>query len=491
MIVLLVFLLPAPAEAAQGEPVVRVLLLEKQETVKIGGSMEITGLKEPMIIQGEKILTLAEVKDMVHIVADSGILEVNGQPYRGEILVKSKPDGLMVINRIEMEDYLFGVLACEVNPEWPFEMLKAQAVAARCFALVQSQTKMSQDFDLYCDTRSQVYKGKTKEHPRTNEAVKQTRGIVALHQGQVIQAVFSASSGGKTANSEDVWGKPLPYLRSVTDYDQTSPYAAWKISFSAKQVEETLKNNGVDVGQLKNIIAVERDSSDRVRLIRIVGERGQVVIAGTKFRSMFNLKSTNFSVANALVQSKTGTGSTMTGSGKTTASQGTESGGSNPSLPKETQKQNMSETGTAQSGANGASVTGSEGLATEKGLEPAGFLAETIAIYLFQNTLPTLENQTTAPSATNWNRAETTGGVTAGGSVQPNSSLLESIIWDKSLTQEILNTLPLVELEIRGSGYGHGVGMSQWGAREMATAGASYKQILLHYYQGVEIVRLY
>lgn len=450
----LVVLWPVRAEAAFGEPVVRVLLLEKQETVKIQGSMEITGLKEPLIMQGEKLLTRSDVQETVHIVADSGFLAVNGQPYRGEILIKPKANGLMVINRVEMENYLFGVLACEVNPEWPFEMLKAQAVAARCFALVQSQTKMSQDFDLYCDTRSQVYKGMSKEHPRTNEAVKQTRGIVALYQGQVIQAVFSAAAGGQTANSEDVWGKALPYLRSVPDYDQTSPYTAWKTIVSAKELEEELHANGVDVGTLKNLVTIERDHSNRVRTIKVVGDRGEAVISGTKFRSMFNLKSTNFIVVNALLQPQTDW-----------------QGGTGNGSRQQTQSGN---------GMESSAATDRDALASEKGLEQVGAIADTIAFYLFSNAGSTYQQNTSASETT------TTDGMAHNGA-NPASA----VGIDQSLTQQALGLLPLVELEIVGSGYGHGVGMSQWGAREMAVMGSTYKQILFHYYQSIEIVRLY
>lgn len=511
-LIVVTVLLQEPTEAALGEPLVRVLLLERQETVKITGSMEITGLKEPILLQGEKLFTRPEVQETVQIVPDSGFLAVNGLPYRGEILIKSKPDGLLVINRVEMENYLFGVLACEVNPEWPFEMLKAQAVAARCFALVQSQTKISQDFDLYADTRSQVYKGMGKEHPRTNEAVKQTRGIVALYQDQVIQAVFSAASGGKTANSEDVWGKSLPYLRSVPDYDQACPYASWKTIVSAQELDEKLKAGGVDVGSLKNLITVERDSSDRVKSIRIVGERGRVVLAGTQFRSMFNLKSTNFVIVNApqlspesstnagqgigtagsgngpgtngsadLSGGGTGTDGTNPGGGNGPGTGGRMNGGGdngagwNGSVigsgadPAGTDNGTEDgETGTTGRGAAGtAPPRDKEELANEKGLAQTGSAPGAIAVYLF----------TDSP----------TGSV----SLAPQADLPGFPGSDQNLAQAVLTALPLVQLEVAGSGYGHGVGMSQWGAREMAALGATFKQILCHYYQGIEIVRLY
>jgi stage II sporulation protein D len=398
---------------------------------------------------------------------------VNGQPYRGEILIKPKADGLMVVNRVEMENYLFGVLPCEVQPEWPFEMLKAQAVAARCFALVQSQTKMSQDFDLYNDTRSQVYKGMSKEHPRTNEAVKQTRGIVALYQGQVIQAVFSAASGGKTANSEDVWGKPLPYLRSVPDYDLTCPYAAWKFIISAKELEEMLQCNGVDVGSLKNLVTIERDRSDRVRAIRIVGDRGEAVISGTKFRSMFNLKSTNFIVVNTALQLSKAI-VTSASEAKMNAAQGAANG--------QVQNSGNQATGTGFTAAGGTGASG-EALSSEKGLEQAGSIAESIAIHLFSDT-PGSTYQANLPATT------TITDAIAIGATSPNGSDTSANYTNQSLAQQFL-ALPLIELEIVGSGFGHGVGMSQWGAREMAANGSTYKQILFHYYQGIEIARLY
>src|SRR5919198_3373303 len=129
--------------------------------------------------------------------------------YRGSIQVDVVGGKLRAINYVGLEQYLYGVVPSEMPFGWHPEALKAQAVVARSYALAVRKTGA---FDLYPDTRSQVYLGIDPERPSTNAAVDATAGKVVLYDGQVAKTYFFSTSGGRTASSQDVWGTAVPYL---------------------------------------------------------------------------------------------------------------------------------------------------------------------------------------------------------------------------------------------------------------------------------------
>src|SRR5438093_7565724 len=191
-------------------------------------------------------------------------------PYRGSIQVDA-PDGkLRAINMVGLEQYLYGVVPSEMPYRWHPEALKAQAVAARSYALA---TRRTGAFDLYPDTRSQVYLGIDHEKPSTNAAVDATAGQVVLYLGQVAKTFFFSTSGGRTASAEDVWGEPVPYLVSVPDpYDSISPYHDWgPLSFTGAKLAKVLKLPG-------RITDLQPDlnSSGRIKTLTVVGTKGSV-----------------------------------------------------------------------------------------------------------------------------------------------------------------------------------------------------------------------
>lgn len=142
----------------------------------------------------------------------------NQRAYRGRILVIRNPrHRLTVINELPLEQYLLGVVPNELNPTAfaEIEALKAQAVAARTYALRNLGKYAAEGFDLYDDVRSQVYAGKFSEHPLASRAVEETRGIVATYDHRPIEAVYTSTCGGRTENSEAIFGTSQPYLRST------------------------------------------------------------------------------------------------------------------------------------------------------------------------------------------------------------------------------------------------------------------------------------
>jgi stage II sporulation protein D len=146
--------------------------------------------------------------------------------YRGEVRLASGSDGFTVINILNLEDYVASVIGKEMYPTWPQEALKAQAVAARSYAIYQQQHPKYKQFDVLSTTTSQVYAGLDGEANTTQMATQATAGQVLTYQGKVIESVFHAASGGHTENSEDVWLRVVPYLRGVPDFDQSAPVSA-------------------------------------------------------------------------------------------------------------------------------------------------------------------------------------------------------------------------------------------------------------------------
>ena len=141
----------------------------------------------------------------------------NDRPYRGRIEVFTNLRGnLTVVNELGLEDYVRGVVANELSPGgYPaIEALKAQAIAARTYALKNRGQFMSQGFDILPTTRSQVYRGLTSENPLSTRAVDETRGIVATYQGEPINALYTSTCGGRTEDSEKIFNEAIPYLRA-------------------------------------------------------------------------------------------------------------------------------------------------------------------------------------------------------------------------------------------------------------------------------------
>lgn len=148
-----------------------------------------------------------------------GFVSAKNKWYRGFIIVQNKNKKLTVINDVELEDYLKGVVPSEMPSGWELEALKAQAIAARSYALANLGKRASSGYDLKDTPEDQAYGGASAETVKTNEAVDSTTGLVLTYNTKVVSAYYSASAGGKTINASAVWGNDLPFIRSVPSYD--------------------------------------------------------------------------------------------------------------------------------------------------------------------------------------------------------------------------------------------------------------------------------
>ncbi|MGH7221174.1 MAG: SpoIID/LytB domain-containing protein, partial [Nitrospiraceae bacterium] len=147
--------------------------------------------------------------------------------------------GFLVINRVDLEEYVKGVVPAEVSSTWHSEMLKAQAVAARTYALYQQMLSATREYDVEATVQDQVYRGKQGIDAGILRAVEDTRGLIVTYQDAPIYAAFSSTAAGLTEDAMNVWSKEYPYLKGVEcPFDLMSPYYQWKSSFTIDTLEQ-------------------------------------------------------------------------------------------------------------------------------------------------------------------------------------------------------------------------------------------------------------
>jgi stage II sporulation protein D len=201
--------------------------------------------------------------------------------YRGVLEVvptESNPGSLNVVNALPVEQYVKGVVPNESPPSWPAAELEAQAIESRSFALTAGVG--GNGFDLYNDTRSQVYDGLSSETATTNAATEATRGQVVTYGGKIVETYFSACSGGYTESVQNVFGGPaIPYLTGVPDpYDYYCPLHDWTLKFSGPEISAKL--GGYLEGKLKQVVITKRGVSPRIVAAKLIGTGGTTTVSG-------------------------------------------------------------------------------------------------------------------------------------------------------------------------------------------------------------------
>ena len=234
---------------------------------------------------------------------------VKGNRYRGEmkIIPSAWNNGVTVVNRVPMELYLKGVVPSEIVPSWKPDAIKAQAVAARTYAVYHKNGYRSAGYDITDDTRSQVYRGCSVETSATNKAVEETAGEIITYNGKAIDALFHANGGGYTEDSENVWGSYVPYLRGVKEENSSTVNRPWRKIVSIDSFSNAISRAGYHVGEVKKIglsrlhmgnnKAKDRGVSGRVKTMEITGKSGRKIIPGEVIQSAFDLDSTLFDIS--------------------------------------------------------------------------------------------------------------------------------------------------------------------------------------------------
>ena len=340
---------------------------------------------------------------------DPKLISVNSKRYRGEIELRRFSDSDMtVINIVNIEQYLYGVVPQEIESYAPMEALKAQAVAARTYTYRSMGSYKKWDFDVVNTVSSQVYGGYDVEKATTNQAVDETKGKKILYNGKLVSVHYFSSSGGMTEDNIHVWGSDVPYLKSVPDpYEAGNSYNYnWTRTFTAEDIKLKLFISGVEIGDIVDMRADEYTPAGRVKKLRIVGSKGSITYTNEDIRVILGdsgyLPSRMFTINSG----GAGTGGTVSV---------------------------VSDSGTSSVNVFGARAVTSSG----------------------------------------------TYDVTAGDSTIQIMGASDSAV--------ITGNVPSGTFVLTGKGWGHGVGMSQEGAKGFARNGYTYDQILKHYFTGVTV----
>ena len=294
-----------PAQAIE----LKVAIKKEVDTLKIGSSTAAIvkdssgkklGTLKPMSAlaatsNGDEIKIANRVRGGELIVEpqDNGYVWIGDRWYRGTTQLILQDSGITAINHVNIEDYLYSVVGAEAVASWPLEALKAQAVAARSYALYKRNVESNGIYDVDTTVGTQVYKGLDSEFTTTHEAVNSTLGQVMTYNNEVILAAFHSSSGGYTENVEDVWSSPLPYLRSVVDYDHKSPVFEWQKVIPVSKIRTLVAG----IGKIRGIQPAETTPRGRVITMTVTGDRGSTIVTGKDMRKVLDLRSTLFRVS--------------------------------------------------------------------------------------------------------------------------------------------------------------------------------------------------
>ncbi len=293
--------------SASREPLIRVLI-SKNNKLRIRSDKSI-----PLVIKGQKFsnkkikgLTLKRDSNRTTIFFDNNKQKIYDLKNQAKIIVKSS-DGrgiwvgqkrysgilnllvldseILVINILGIEKYLSSVVGSEMPAKWPFEALKAQAIASRTYALKQKGNSL---YDIDSTQRNQVYNGLESRTYKTIRAVRSTRSLVLIYKNKLINALFHSSSGGLTENSEAVWKNKYPYLSSVKDFDKNNPKLKWQKKFSNGELQKLFPR----IGGIKKIEILNISNTGRVKNVKLFGKYGSYQMSGVDIRERMNLKST-------------------------------------------------------------------------------------------------------------------------------------------------------------------------------------------------------
>ncbi|MDO8494135.1 MAG: SpoIID/LytB domain-containing protein [Deltaproteobacteria bacterium] len=309
------FFLFSGAALAQKPPTIRIALLKDIDSLTIRG--EELRLLAPEEKPVNTFLTspahIRPVDDVIQIGQDQynfgfvaisdahGKLQLDGKTFAGSIEVRNMGGGkLLVINELPLEKYLVGLIHGELNASWPLETIKAQAVAARTYALYTRKKNLKPLYDLETNHLDQVYVGsKGDKDLIVEEAIKQTDGEVLWFLG-VYPGYYHSDCGGQTELSKNVWGGSEPSSSIVDSYCKNSPAHRWRLTISKKELLQSLTPHGLEGKVIRNISAELRDDSSRNALVSIETDAATLYLKATDLRRILGynrLKSTWFQVA--------------------------------------------------------------------------------------------------------------------------------------------------------------------------------------------------
>jgi len=385
----------------------------------------------------KQVLVLNNQKYCPQIYSDNNSTILGNRAYRGRIQLNRNLSLITAINIVSVDEYLYSVVPSEMPSNWPKEALKAQAVVSRNYAISQISASKHNDYDLCDSVHCQVYKGIENENDRSTSAVKETDGIMAYYDGEIINAVFHSSSGGYTDNSENVWSKSVPYLRGVKEINETEG-KSWTRTFTLSELTEILNKNNCNIGNASSVF-IKSTATGRVISLVIVGTNGSKTLEKEEIRTFFSyssdgsLESRNFTIANG-------------------------------------------------SAVNQEKV---ESIAID---ENDIVNTQVYVVSKNKNNKIALKNSVIINSEGDKNNVNYS--ISAEGKTKQKDYYLTSVQDNDYISsEENVNTITSTGNTVTfvGKGWGHGVGMSQYGAKGMAEKGYTYDKILKHYYTGIDL----
>lgn len=240
-------------------------------------------------VDGRSVVVNGQLLDAAEVLVqpvDDGTLEIDGRPFRGSVLIRAGDDRVSLLNRVDLEAYVAGVIHAEMPERFPTEALRAQAVVARTFALYQVRHGRT----LRDDQASQVYGGLSQETPRSRRIAASTLGEVLTHDGELLESFFHSTCGGHTSSARDVFGiaAPPPLTRGARCTTcRSSPHYRWSRSIDRGRLSDFY--SGAFKGPL-HAVAIERDSGGRILRIDMRDQAGKQLdrLVADRFRNRYN-----------------------------------------------------------------------------------------------------------------------------------------------------------------------------------------------------------
>lgn len=256
------------------------ILLKKGKALEVTLTPQLEGIQwgeEPLQMYGVRVIPKRDAT-----------LSVDGRRFRGIVdILRQRDMTLLVVNHIELERYLYGVLPYEVPRDWPEGMLEVQAILARSYALFKKMEKGKEDYDVTATVLSQHYGGREKEIWRVRRAVDRTKGKVLTYQGTLFPTFYHSTCGGHTEDAvvANLWKKKLFPLHGVPCFYCThSPFYRWKRLFSLEDVAFRLRRAGYSVEKIHRLRPQGRTLSGRIQNVVVEHEKGKTTLPATTFR---------------------------------------------------------------------------------------------------------------------------------------------------------------------------------------------------------------